>query len=407
MNRIFFAAALPVICLNAAAQSSTSPYAMFGTGAIDNGNHGWTGGMAGLGVGLREDNTLNSSNPAALTAIKEKTFVFDAAVNGNIIYYSGQGRSAVSGTGNIDRLGLGFRAGSFVTLSAGLHPLTTVEYSIHKSTFKNGASEKFDSYFTGSGGLHKIYLSLGFDVFRDLSIGVTGSLVMGQITKTESSDYWTAVAKSVSDITPYIDFGLQYHRKIGNSRTVTAGLAGGLEKDFSLHNTYSLSDNSDSTIVSEKVLASSEQILPAYISTGVSYSSTSLTAGVDYSFHKYSAMDADSDFIRYKDRNRLTVGLSYIPGKYDVRHYWKRIKFQCGAYIDDSCIAASGSKGLNWGVSVGMVFPIRNSTSFYWSLNFKRLTFPLQNRNTIPESSAGLTFGVSFGERWFERRKIE
>ena len=131
------------------------------------------------------------------------------------------------------------------------------------------------------------------------------------------------------------------------------------------------------------------------------------TVGIDYSFQQYSAIDSGSDVIRFKDRNRITVGLSYVPGKYDVRRYWKRIKFMAGASVDDSYIVASGSPGLNWGVSAGMSFPLRNATSFYWSLNFNRYSFPPVNRNTISESSLGLTFGISFGESWFVRKRLE
>ena len=78
-----------------------------------------------------------------------------------------------------------------------------------------------------------------------------------------------------------------------------------------------------------------------------------------------------------------------------------------GAYVDDSYLTASGSRGLNWGISAGMTFPLRNSTSFYWALKFDRYTFPVSNRNTISESSLGLTFGVTFGESWFVRKRLE
>ena len=394
-------------CVCARAQSSLSPYTMYGIGAFDTGNHGAGSGMAGLGIGLRESNTLNSANPAALTAIDEKTFVLDMAVTGSFNNLSGQTRNAVSGTGNIDRIALGFRAGSFVTLSAGVNPVASVAYNIRKSSFIEGSSETFDSYYTGSGGLHKVYLSLGFDVFRDLSVGITGSLVMGQITYTESSDWWTAEMKSVSDVTPYMDFGIQYHRSIGNGRTVTAGITGGYRQDFSMHNTVNIVDNADSSVVSDNTKASVTRSIPAYAGAGISYSSRKFTVGIDYSFQQYSAIDSGSDVIRFKDRNRITVGLSYVPGKYDVRRYWKRIKFMAGASVDDSYIVASGSPGLNWGVSAGMSFPLRNATSFYWSLNFNRYSFPAVNRNTISESSLGLTFGISFGESWFVRKRLE
>ena len=98
-----------------------------------------------------------------------------------------------------------------------------------------------------------------------------------------------------------------------------------------------------------------------------------------------SINDTGSDIIKYKDRNRLTAGITYVPSRYDVRRYWKRIKFQMGAYVDDSYLTASGSRGLK----------------------FDRYTFPVSNRNTISESSLGLTFGVTFGESWFVRKRLE
>lgn len=118
---------------------------------------------------------------------------------------------------------------------------------------------------------------------------------------------------------------------------------------------------------------------------GISFASDKFTAGVDYSFYKYSSLDTGSDIIKYKDRNRLTAGITYVPSRYDVRRYWKRIKFQMGAYVDDSYLTASGSRGLK----------------------FNRYTFPVSNRNTISESSLGLTFGVTFGESWFVRKRLE
>ncbi len=56
-----------------------------------------------------------------------------------------------------------------------------------------------------------------------------------------------------------------------------------------------------------------------------------------------------------------------------------------GAYVDDSYLTASGSRGLK----------------------FDRYTFPVANRNTISESSLGLTFGGTFGESWFVRKRLE
>lgn len=407
MNRLISAGVLMYCSLSSFAQSSVSPYSMFGTGTIDNGCHGANSGMAGLGIGLRDKNTLNSANPASLTALEPKTFVMDIAVSGSMSGFYGQGQREYTGTGNIDMVGMGFRIGNYVAASIGLTPFSLVEYKIGKSSFMEGKDEKYDTYFTGTGGLHKISLSFGFNIFRDLSVGISGSVIMGQITETEVSDYWTATNKSVCSITAYPDFGIQYHRSVGKYGTLTAGVTGSYRKKFPMHNTYSLTDSDDSTTVSETVRPGTDQSIPAYIGGGISYSGRNFTVGADYVFRKWSAVDSGTDFIQYKDMDKITVGFSYTPDRYDVRKYWKHIKFLLGASADNSCFTVSGVSGFGWAVSAGMILPIRNSTSVYWSLKFERDAFPVYNRNTITENCLKLTVGVSFGESWFVRKHYE
>ena len=172
-----------------------------------------------------------------------------------------------------------------------------------------------------------------------------------------------------------------------------------------MHNTYSLTDSNDSTTVAETVKPSTRQSIPAYIGGGISFSARKFTIGADYVFRKWSAIDSGSDFIQYKDMNRLTIGFSWTPDKYDVRRYWKHIKFLFGVSADDSYLTVSGVSGTNWSVSAGMVLPVRNSTSVYWSLKYERNSFPMQNRNTINENCIKLTAGLSFGESWFVRKR--
>ena len=68
-NRILLALALLAGSAVMHAQSSVSPYTLFGAGAADSGVHGWNAGMAGLGTGIRADNMLNPSNPASLSSL--------------------------------------------------------------------------------------------------------------------------------------------------------------------------------------------------------------------------------------------------------------------------------------------------------------------------------------------------
>ena len=125
------------------AQSSTSPYTVFGIGSIDVENHGQYAGMGGLGIGIRQMNTLNSANPAALSGIQRQKFIMDVSVYGSGSLYSGQGRHSVSGTGNLERAGIGIRIGDFVCAGAWIVPLSMTEYRISKSSFVEGSYDKF------------------------------------------------------------------------------------------------------------------------------------------------------------------------------------------------------------------------------------------------------------------------
>ena len=116
-----------------------------------------------------------------------------------------------------------------------------------------------------------------------ISAGMAGSVIMGQVTHSEASDYWTAKTKSVSAVTPYLDFGIQYHRSLGRYTSVTAGVTGSYRKDIAMHNTYTLYDN-DTTTVSGSVKPTTTMTVPAYAGAGISYTSRTVTAGIDYVF---------------------------------------------------------------------------------------------------------------------------
>lgn len=406
-NRLLLALALLASGTVLHAQSSVSPYALFGAGAADSGVHGWNAGMAGLGTGIRADNMLNPSNPASLSSLQRKSFIMDIAVSGSGSLFSGRGMRTVSGTGNLDRVCLGFRLGGRVAAGVGLVPFSSVEYRIQKSAFGEGTGETFNTVYSGSGGLHKVYLSLAVDITDNLSVGVNGSVVMGTVTSTEYSEYWTETTESGCNITPYMDFGLQYSKPLGNGGTVTAGLKYGYRQKLSLYNTYTLTDNMDTTSVSDKVLPGTVQYIPETFGAGLSYSTANLTVGVDYRRQEWSSCSTDSDVISYKDMDKLIFGLSYTPDPYSVRSYWKRIKYLFGASVDNSYLTVGGISAKGWSLTFGMVLPVRLSTRFYWSAGFSRSGFPTENRNTVMENCLRLTAGISFGESWFVRKKFE
>lgn len=388
------------------AQSTTSPYTLFGIGEVDLGNHGANNGMAGLGIGYRQENVINSANPAALTSIWSKTFVFDMALAGKAAWYTGQGRRELSGTGNFDRIAIGFRPTKHWAVSAGVAPVSNIGYDIRKTTLVEGSSEQLENVFTGEGGLSKVYLSTAIAITRDLSLGITGSVIWGSATHTEGSAYWTTEDEFHSNSRPYFDFGLQYGKLLNEKLFLTVGATAGYRTKLSFHNTTAVYDSAGEQIV-DKVRASTKQTIPEFYGAGVSLASRKMVVGIDYLFQGWSGIESGSKIVTYKNMNRWVVGVSYTPNPYDVRKYWRRITYQAGASLNDSYLRVSGSSGINYRFTYGMVFPLKNTSSIYFGLEYGRNGFPVRNRSSIRENYFKLTLGFSFKDAWFIRHKFD
>lgn len=388
------------------AQSTTSPYTLFGIGEIDCGNHGANNGMAGLGIGCQQENVINSANPAALASIWSKTFVFDMALAGKAAWYTGQGRRELSGSGNFDRIAIGFRPTKHWAVSVGVAPVSNIGYDIRKTTQVEGGSEQIENVFTGEGGLSKVYISTAIAITRNLSLGITGSVIWGSSTHTEESAYWTTENESHSNTRPCFDFGLQYGKLLNDKLFLTVGATAGYRTRLSFHNTTAVYDSSGEQIV-DKVRATTKQTIPEFYGAGFSLASRKMIVGLDYLFQGWSGIESGSEIVTYKNMNKWVVGISYTPNPYDVRKYWRKITYQAGVSLNDSYLRVSGSSGMNYRFTYGMVFPLRNTNSVYFGLEYGRNSFPVVSRSSIRENYFKLTLGFSFRDAWFIRYKFD
>ena len=408
MKSKIFAIILTIVCSTgtALAQSTLSPYTLFGIGEVDSGNHGENSGMAGLGIGYAKENTINTANPASLVTIWSKTFVFDVVVSGKSAWYTGQGRKELVGTGNFDRLAIGFRPSKYWVVSAGVAPVSSVGYEFRTYTQVEGGDERIENSFAGSGGLSKVYISMGISLTRNLSLGMTGSVVWGSTTHSESSPYWTTERESSSSGRPYFDFGLQYYGKINERWRLTVGAVAGYRTELSFHNT-SVTADSDGYVIRDKVLTTTRQTLPHFYGTGISFVSRRMTIGADYLFQGWSGIESGSTIVRYKNMNKLVFGFNYTPNLYDARKYMRTVTYLAGVAINDSYMKVSGRSGWNYAFTYGMNFPIRNTNSIYFGLEYGRNAFPIESRNSVRENYFKLSLGFSFKEAWFLRPKFD
>ena len=100
------------------------------------------------------------------------------------------------------------------------------------------------------------------------------------------------------------------------------------------------------------------------------------------------------------------LGFEYIPNKYSIKQYHKRINYRAGLYLNNSYIKIDNNQIQNYGITFGLGFPISNQRT---SLNFsctigKRGT---TENNLIEENYTALGVNLTLYDFWFIKRKYQ
>ncbi len=383
-------------------QSTTSPYSMFGIGEVDMGNYGENSGMAGLGIGYRQVNTLNSTNPASLTTLAQKTFVLDGSVFGKYVDSRARGKTSSTLTGNLQRLSFGFTPGKNWGTSFGILPYSSVGYSIATVRDVEGnPGETFTTRFEGSGGLTKIYIANAVRLFNRLSLGVNTSYIFGTINHNEVTDVF-AINRQLRTGKVYFDFGAQFTGDLNENWMYSLGAVYGYKQQLKME-TKVMAFTSNGSQVQDDTKPSKIFHLPEYYGGGLQLTrQNKLSLGVDYSLHKWSSMGAQ-DGVHYVDMHTGRFGVSYVPNVYNPRKYAEIIKYQFGVTVGNSYLKIKDKNPINYSVSAGTTLPLKNNADINVSLEYGQFGDNYSNNKSIRENFVKLTLGVSFREIWFMR----
>jgi hypothetical protein len=340
-----------------------------------------------------------------LTTIGSQFFIFEGAAFGKLSRYRGQGNHYQTGVGGLQRISIGFRAVDRWMMSVGVVPLSGVGYKIWTNLPIEGTSLSQRSTYTGEGGLNRIYWSHGLQLTKNLSLGATGSVAFGTITRTEDDGAWHIENRSRGQKV-YFDFGLQYVRTSAGNTRLTIGAVGGYESKMNMRNTRLVADG-DGKIVSDRVRPTTRQHLPAFYGVGISVNRRNqFVAGVDYRYQKWSQMVDPASYVRYKDMNKISAGVSYIPRLFSSQRYWHQIKYQAGVTANDSYLRIGGERPINYAATVGAVFPMMGGNTLSLAAEYGKFGMT-GSRNAVREDYIKVTLGFSFKERWFIKMRYD
>lgn len=433
MKKLLITVCMAVTSMAVLAQSGTnSPYSQYGLGVLGEQSGGFNRGMNGLGIGFHEHNQINTSNPASYASIDSLSFIFDAGIAGQITNFSENGVKLNANNANFEYVTAGFRLAKHLGVSFGVLPFSNIGYSYSNTGKLNnsetGSSTTYENVYYGTGGLHQVYLGFGWMPFKGLAIGVNGSYLWGNYTRSVINSYSDSYVNTLSkyytaDVNSYkLDFGLQYTLKLSKKDNLTIGLTYGLGHKLGADPECKVISTNAQTGVADTALfvAKDGLELPTTYGVGLMWNrSNCWKIGADYVLQKWSSVvspeyltvNGKTDYVvsknLYSDRHKITVGGEFCPQE-NSRNFFKRVHYRLGASYATNYLKISGQDGpKEYGVSAGFGIPIMNGYNNRSLLNISAQWVRQDSKKFITENSFRINIGLTFNERWFAKWKME
>lgn len=391
-----------------AQEGTASPYSYYGIGSLKFRGTTESRSMGGLGV-FSDSIHLNLQNPAAYSELRLVTLGIGASHQTSGLK-SNNGSQTNSAT-SLDYLSMGIPMGKF-GMGFGILPYSSVGYHFF-SDGEDGITE-----YKGDGGLNRTYLSLGYQITPELSIGVEANYNFGKINSESINqksdlDYGTRIIKN-SELRGFsYNFGAIYKRMITNKLELTGSATFNPGTKFNSDNFYKLSTVSIRasgmyTIDQREIdVPDTEFTYPSQFTIGAAISQPKhWAAGMEFSKQQMSNLNDQSfqnDKVVYKDAFRFRMGGYYIPNYNSFGDYFKRVVYRAGFRYEETGMSFEGNNINELGISFGLGMPVGRLFS---NIN---VGFEFGQRGTkkdglIKENFFNTMISFSLNDRWFEKR---
>jgi len=408
---IFFTLLLFSVLVNAQ-ENTSSPYSFFGVGL--NKFNGTAENRAMGGMSIASDSIhINLQNPAGYGKLGLTTYALGGSHSTVNLETSNSSDKASSTT--FDYLAMAFPAGKF-GFGLGVIPYTSVGYELEDIT------DESSSRFTGSGGLNKLFLAAGYEVTKELRVGVEGSYNFGNIQNKnllfqDGLQFGTRETNR-SDLSGFkVNFGAQYEKLLESGLQLTGSVSFSPETKIDSENERQLATliiNTENTDIladlREIDVEDSELTLPSELKVGGGIGQPrKWFAGIEYgrkSSSDFTNRSFELNNVVYTDANSYKLGGYFIPNYNDITSYFKRIVYRAGVRYEKTGLNINNEDVNEFGISFGVGLP---AGSFLTNVNLgveygQRGT---TSNNLVQEQFVNVFLSLSLNDKWFVRRRFD
>ena len=426
--------------VGASAQSgenlSFTPYSIFGVGDIVQSGSPYNKAMGGVGIASRNVRYLNSLNPASVTARDSLSVMLDFSIaNSNVIYRQNLSGNKISSAKNITNIGsFAFSTPIWKSLAAvvGMTPFSSQGYGYYTNetdpvVIARNGNITYSDY--GQGNLYKLYGGVGYNVLKNLSVGIEADYIFGNFDKYFTENFEKTGTNTVQD-SYQIDlhtftgkFGVQYWQMLGKKWTLGVGATYSLRSNFrgTVEYNHQSVGSAETVTVSSSIDTLSNHLgdvqLAPEIGIGVSVNYLDkFRAEINYirSDWSDSGMGTTDGFANLNSstpfsacvRESYRAGIEYTPNRYDIRKRWKRYSYRAGTYYSNEYYKVAGNEINSFGITLGATIPV-----FRW---YNGLSFAIDfgQRGTMKDSLVReryvkVSVGVNLHDIWFTKYRFD
>ncbi len=404
-----------------AQQGTSSPYSFYGIGEVRFRGTIENRSMSGLSI-IPDSIHLNIENPAMYSSLRLTTYALGGNVSVNKLSSDSQTEKAKRTTLDYLAVGLPLKR---IGVGFGLIPYSSVGYNVGNSV-TDGSGFRTDNYYSGDGGINKVFLGLGFKISKKLSFGADAQYNFGKInTKTISMQYMpdgTQIQYGTREINSSqvrgvnFNMGLSYQSKLNKKISLFSSLTYSPEANLYLSNgrTLALIQAFSGTV--ESVLGDVVDVpvdntilkLPSKFTFGIGIGEvkkwiigTQITKQGTSSF---GSRFNDVTTVRYENSTRFVLGGYYIPNYKSYNNFFNKVVYRGGFRYENTGLIINDQSIKDAALTLGLGLPLRGTFS---NVNFG---FELGNRGTqsaglVKENYMNFSIGLSLNDQWFIKRK--
>ncbi|MDO4880128.1 MAG: hypothetical protein Q3983_02515 [Capnocytophaga sp.] len=398
-------------------KGTNSPYSYYGLGTIRFSGNTENALMGGI-TAYSDSTRVDVRNPASLGKLLFTTYSLGLGADFRTMKTNTTSYSTKTTT--IDYLALSFPVYKKVGVSLGLYPYSSVGYKLSSQENRNGDNQILT--FEGNGGLNRVYIATGYEIYEGLRIGAGvyfnfGKTDIENLHQVQGGTYLTREQNSSSLRGTNFNFGAEYERKISDKLTLSTTFSYLPKATITSTNSRSLStlqyNSQGNLLVKESQtidLGNDEKtnlVIPSQFNIGAGVGENqNWFAAVDYTLinnNEYSNPFITSTFVEYKKGYRVSLGGFYLPDYKSFTSYWKRVVYRLGFHYENTGISLKNEDITDFGISFGVSLPVRGfSNVTVGAIYGKKGTLA---QNLVKENYIALKIALTLNDKWFQKSK--